>query len=64
MHTLESYYGEVDFGIRYLGKEQIFPWLYIDFKTLQRIASSLGYHCKLMLEGDHYDYLARLTREY
>ena len=64
MHTLGSYYGEVDFGIRYLGKEQIFPWLYIDFKTLQRIASSLGYHCKLMLEGDHYDYLARLTREY
>ena len=63
-HTIGSYYGEVDFGIRYLGEEQIFPWLYIDFETLQRIASTLGYNCEIILEGDHNEYLACLIREY
>ena len=59
-----SYYGEVDFGVRFLGEEQLFPWLYIDFETLYRKASRLGYHCELLQEGDHYDFLARLTKEY
>jgi SAM-dependent methyltransferase len=63
-YTQGSYYGEVDFGIRYLGEEQLFPWLYVDFETLERVASTLGYQCELIQEGTHYDYLARLTTEY
>ena len=62
--TQGNYYGEVDFGVQFLGEEQRFPWLYIDFETLLRIASPLGYRCELWEEGDHYDYLARLTMEY
>ena len=62
--TQGGYYGEVDFGIRYLGEEQLFPWLYVDFETLHQIASALGYQCELVEEGTHYDYLARLTMEY
>ena len=62
--THGSYYGEVDFGIRYLGEEQLFPWLYVDFETLQLVAATLGYQSELVEEGAHYDYLARLTMEY
>ena len=32
----KTYYGEVDFGIRFQGKSEEFPWLYIDPKTLRR----------------------------
>lgn len=56
-----SYYGEVDFGVRFLGEEQLFPWLYVDFETLNSVAMSLGYQCDCLAVGDHYDYLARLT---
>ena len=60
----ESYYGEVDFGIRYYGEEQLFPWLYVDFQTLKKVALETGYRCSLEVEGEHYDYLAKLTRVY
>ncbi len=59
-----GYYGEVDFGIRYLGDEQLFPWMYVDFQTLKKAAQESGYRCSLEIEGEHYDYLAKLTRVY
>lgn len=58
------YYGEVEFGVAYREQQAVFPWLYIDFDTLQSIAKNLGWKCELLLAGPHYDYLARLTREY
>lgn len=57
-----NYYGEVDFGIRFLDQEAIFPWLYVDFETLKKVAQTVGYQCQYLMEGTHYDYLARLTR--
>ena len=57
-----EYYGEVIFNISYKGeKEKPFDWMYIDFNTLQNIAFEIGLKCELVLEGEHYDYLARLT---
>lgn len=57
-----EYYGEVVFDITYKGKkEKPFQWMYIDFQTLQNVALSVGLHCELILEGTHYDYLAKLT---
>jgi len=58
----EEYYGEVVFNIQYKGqKEDPFNWLYIDFNTLQNAAHAAGLQCRLVLEGEHYDYLAKLS---
>ena len=57
-----SYYGELEFTIQYKGEiEDSFPWLYLDYNTLQNAAIVNGLQCELILEGDHYDYLARLS---
>ena len=57
-----SYYGEVTFEMSYKNKKtRAFPWLYVDFNTLQRCANYNGLHCELLEEGEHYDYLAKLT---
>lgn len=56
-----NYYGELEFTISYKGeKEDSFPWLYLDYNTLQNAAIDNGLQCELILEGEHYDYLARL----
>jgi len=58
----DAYYGELAFTITYKGeKEAPFPWLYMDYNTLQNAAVANGFQCELILEGDHFDYLARLT---
>ncbi|NJB72681.1 SAM-dependent methyltransferase [Saonia flava] len=58
----KEYYGEVEFTMEYKGnKGKPFSWLYIDYNTLQRAALANGLECELISEGDHYDYLAKLT---
>jgi len=59
-----NYYGEVTFGTRYKGNIEEFPWLYIDEKLLTQCATQMGWRCELLLKGPHWDYLARLTKEY
>jgi len=57
----EGYYGELTFTISYKKEtEAAFPWLYLDYNTLQNAAFDNGLQCELILEGEHYDYLARL----
>ena len=57
-----DYYGELVFNIAYKGeKETPFNWMYIDYNTLQNAAAANGFHCELIVEGSHFDYLARLT---
>ncbi|MGS2764205.1 class I SAM-dependent methyltransferase [Sinomicrobium sp. M5D2P9] len=56
-----EYYGEVEFRMKYKGMQSPgFPWLYADYNTLQNAAVSNGLNCELVLQGEHYDYLARL----
>lgn len=56
-----GYYGELTFTISYKNEtETPFPWLYIDYNTLQNTSHASGLRCELLLEGEHYDYLARL----
>jgi SAM-dependent methyltransferase len=58
----DGYYGELTFTISYKGEtEESFPWLYLDYNTLQNAAHANGLQCELILEGEHFDYLARLT---
>ncbi len=57
-----NYYGEVQFTIAYNHKRSNpFDWLYIDYHTLQNIAGTNNFNCELVSQGEHYDYLARLT---
>lgn len=57
-----GYYGELTFTISYKNEtEDTFPWLYLDYNTLQNAALANGLQCELILEGEHFDYLARLS---
>ncbi|MEO7977848.1 methyltransferase domain-containing protein [Flavobacterium sp.] len=57
-----KYYGELTFTISYKGeKEDTFEWLYLDYNTLQNAAIANGLKCELVLEGENYDYLAKLS---
>lgn len=57
----DGYYGELTFNVSYKGQtEDTFPWLYLDYNTLQNAAHANGLQCELLLEGNHFDYLARL----
>lgn len=58
----DGYYGELTFTVSYKGEtEETFPWLYLDYNTLQNAAHANGLQCELILEGKHFDYLAKLT---
>ncbi len=58
------YYGELTYRMQYkdtLGTP--FLWLYIDAATFARIALENGYALEILAQGDHADYLARITRK-
>ena len=58
----DDYYGLLDYQMQYkdvLGEP--FDWLYVDFDTLAFYAEENGFEIELVAEGEHYDYLARLT---
>ena len=57
-----AYYGEVTFTMEYKGKKsKPFHWVYVDFNTLWNACESNGFNCELVISGEHYDYLAKLT---
>ncbi len=59
----DYYYGELSFTIQYKGEtEEPFDWLYVDYNTLQNATHANGLQCELVLEGEHFDYLARLIK--
>ena len=59
----DKYYGELEYTMCY---EEIcgdsFPWLYIDANTLRNCADANGFKMEIVRRGEHYDYLARITR--
>lgn len=58
-----DYYGELLYYVSYKNEhEEPFHWLYIDYNTLQNAAHACGLQCELVLEGEHYDYLAKLSK--
>lgn len=57
-----GYYGELTFTVSYKNEtEDTFSWLYLDYNTLQNACHANGLNCELVFEGEHFDYLARLT---
>jgi len=58
----DNYYGELTFSLQYKKEKEVdFPLLYLDYNTLQNAALANGLQCQLLMEGDHFDYLAQLT---
>ncbi|ULC58990.1 class I SAM-dependent methyltransferase [Flaviramulus sp. BrNp1-15] len=56
-----NYYGELDYFLSYKGEKEIpMKWLYLDFDTLKLACETVGLKCELVMEGEHFDYLARL----
>ncbi len=57
-----AYYGEIEFTMEYKQKRSMpFKWLYIDFATLNDQAIENGYECQMLVQGEHFDYLAKLS---
>ncbi len=62
MDAHSNYYGELDYYLSYKGEqEDPMKWLYLDFDTLKLACETVGLQCDLVLEGEHFDYLARLS---
>ena len=59
----DDYYGQLDYQMQYKDiSGEPFDWLYLDFSTLAHYAEKAGFAAELIAEGEHYDYLARLSR--
>lgn len=57
------YYGEVRYQYEYRGQRGAwFPWLYVDFETLDQVAHSSGWSAQLVFQDENGHYLARMTR--
>ncbi|MDG1714100.1 methyltransferase domain-containing protein [Lacinutrix sp.] len=56
-----GYYGELDYFLSYKDEEEKpMKWLYLDFKTLVIACATVGLQCEKIIEGEHFDYLAKL----
>lgn len=66
-----EYYGLLDYQMEYVPSKrrssspsvlgEPFDWLYVDFDTLSYYAEQNGFKVELAAEGEHYDYLAKIT---
>lgn len=59
----DDYYGQIDFTMQYKNiKGEPFNWLYIDFETLAYYADCSGFKAEMIYQGEHFNYLAKLTQ--
>ena len=57
-----TYYGQLDYQLQYKEvKGDRFDWLFLDFNTLRLVAAANGFKCEKIMDGPHYDYLARIA---
>lgn len=62
INLADEYYGLVDYQMVYKDiTGEPFDWLYADFETLSYYAEESGFKAEMIMEGEHYDYLAKLT---
>jgi len=57
----DAYYGEIVYTVRYDGETSSFPWLFVDYFTVNDIAKKVGLNFELLEEGNYYNYLCRLS---
>jgi len=59
----DKYYGELTYQLQYKNIcGEPFNWTYIDAETMQQYAERYGYTMEVLKYGEHYDYLARITK--
>lgn len=57
----ENYYGELEYYLEYKGQKEVpFNMLYLDFELLKKACFAVDLKCEMLIEGEHYDYLARI----
>lgn len=62
LDLINPYYGIVRYQMQFeTAISPPFDWLYLDYPRLHRHAAQHGFHCEKLMEGPHYDYLAKLT---
>ncbi|MFV0572239.1 MAG: class I SAM-dependent methyltransferase [Xanthomarina gelatinilytica] len=60
--TNANYYGELDYYLSYKNEDEApMKWLYFDFESLKFACESVGLSCEKVMDGKHFDYLARLS---
>ncbi len=56
------YPGELDYYLSYKGEKEVpMKWLYLDFETLKTACLTVGLKCEKVMDGTHFDYLAKLV---
>ena len=59
---VQGYYGQMEYKLSYKSIEtDWFNWLFLDKDNLKEEAKLHGFNCDIIYEGEHYDYLAKLT---
>ena len=62
MDLNSNYYGEFKFQTTYKNAvSDWFDWLYVDFETLKKVASSCNMTAELVQQGENHDYLAKIV---
>lgn len=57
-----KYYGEVEYTLGYKGAfAKPFSWLFLDRDSMEQLAEECGYKVQMVIDGEHYDYLCKLT---
>ncbi|HBY66386.1 MAG TPA: SAM-dependent methyltransferase [Flavobacteriaceae bacterium] len=60
----DGYYGELEFTMKYKGvKSEPFNWVYLDETIFKKYCYKNGFDFEVVCEGDHHDYLAKLTNK-
>tara|TARA_R100001369_G_scaffold59946_1_gene86896 strand:+ start:94 stop:798 length:705 start_codon:yes stop_codon:yes gene_type:complete len=56
------YPGELDYYVSYKEEQEVpMKWLYLDFETLKTACLTVRLNCENVMNGTHFDYLAKIT---
>lgn len=56
------YFGEITYHIEYDGEKQSFPWIFIEFETLEELCTELGLSCVRLMDYES-SFLVKITRQ-
>jgi SAM-dependent methyltransferase len=57
-----EYFGKVQFELKYKGKTQCFPWLFVDFETAVKAAKSVKLNVEVLERARNGHFLLRLSK--
>jgi SAM-dependent methyltransferase len=57
-----EYFGKVQFELKYKGKTQCFPWLFVDFETALKTAKSVRLNVEVLERARNGHFLLRLSK--